>query len=189
MAFLEAPVIIDGSLTEGYGGGVCQVASTIYAAAMYSGLRIVEHWPHSRTSYYIPPGLDATVDWGSKDLVFENPFSFPVYLYIRTRSGPTDQEETLSVEFGGTDRTHVTHITLTETSRTRFRVIVRRDLTLNPGYREVLERGPPGVRVIVYRIITPDEPRFGPIVEEEEELVYNSSARIILLGPPRERTP
>lgn len=187
--FLEAPVIIDGTMTEGYGGGVCQVASTIYAAAMYSGLTVVEHWRHSRTSYYIPPGLDATVDWGSKDLVLQNSFTYPVYLLIRTRPGSVGREEIITVEFRAPERTHDVSISLIEISRTRFRTIIRRDLSLLPGYREVLERGTPGVRVLVLRTITPIDTRFGSEIEEERELVYAASARIILLGPPRETTP
>lgn len=187
--FLEAPVIIDGTMTEGYGGGVCQVASTIYAAAMYSGLTVVEHWRHSRTSYYIPPGLDATVDWGSKDLVLQNPFNYPVYLFIRTRPGDTEREEIVVVDFRATERTHVVSVSLEETRRTRFRTIIRRDLSLAPGYREVLERGTPGVRVVVRRTISPIDISFSFATDEERELVYSASARIILLGPPRETIP
>lgn len=59
--FLSAPVIFMGRLTDDIGGGVCQVASTVHAAARFAKLQIVDRRPHSRISKYISPGLDATV--------------------------------------------------------------------------------------------------------------------------------
>src|SRR6185437_9148813 len=51
--------IYKGEMVEGVGGGTCQVASTLHAAAFFAGLEIVERLPHSRPSGYIPMGLDA----------------------------------------------------------------------------------------------------------------------------------
>jgi len=59
--FLEAPVIFNGTLEDDIGGGVCQVSSTLYTTVLSSGLKIIERSPHTRTSTYINPGLDATV--------------------------------------------------------------------------------------------------------------------------------
>ena len=50
-----------------YGGGICQVSSTLYAAVEKAGLEIVERHSHSLKVTYIPKGMDATVDWGNKD--------------------------------------------------------------------------------------------------------------------------
>jgi len=73
--FRDAPVIDRGRLTKEPGGGVCQPSSTLHAAALFSGLRIVERKPHTWTSNYIATGLDAAVAWGMKDLVIKNPFA------------------------------------------------------------------------------------------------------------------
>jgi hypothetical protein len=59
--FLNAPVLFLGEVAEGVGGGVCQVSSTMHAAALMSGLEIVSRRPHTRFSKYIVRGLDATV--------------------------------------------------------------------------------------------------------------------------------
>jgi vancomycin resistance protein YoaR len=76
--FFKAFEIYKGEFVEGMGGGTCQVASTVHAAAFFGGLDVVERLPHSRPSAYIPPGLDATVVYPTVDLKIRNPFSFPV---------------------------------------------------------------------------------------------------------------
>jgi vancomycin resistance protein YoaR len=78
--YREAPVIVDDEIEPGVGGGVCQVATTVHAAAVLAGLDIVERRSHSRPSGYAPMGLDATVIDGQVDLRFRNPFSVPLLL-------------------------------------------------------------------------------------------------------------
>lgn len=82
-----AHVIRDGEMVDGLGGGVCQVASTLHAAAFLGGLDIREHVPHSRPSEYIPMGLDATVVWPNVDLVIANPHPFPITVRARGVDG------------------------------------------------------------------------------------------------------
>lgn len=60
----ETHVIIDGAETFDEGGGLCQVTSTLYNAALYAGLEIVERSPHASQLPYIRPGMDATVWYG-----------------------------------------------------------------------------------------------------------------------------
>jgi len=78
--FFPAPEIYRGESRQGVGGGVCQVASTVYAAVLFAGLEVVERQNHSRPSAYIRPGLDATVSYPVLDLRVRNPFDFPVVL-------------------------------------------------------------------------------------------------------------
>jgi len=88
--FVLAPTIFDGEIKPGIGGGVCQVSSTIYAAALMSNLAIVYRRPHTRVSKYIPAGLDATVAYPEEckddakcdavDLVIANTWSSPIKL-------------------------------------------------------------------------------------------------------------
>ena len=63
----EAPVIINGKSEKGRGGGMCQVSSTIYNAALYSGMSIISVRNHSIPSPYIEKGRDATVSGGIID--------------------------------------------------------------------------------------------------------------------------
>ena len=77
----EAPVIVNGRTQKGIGGGMCQVSTTIYNAALYSGLKIVSVRNHSIPSAYIEKGRDATVSSGVIDLKLSNDFDSPVYIY------------------------------------------------------------------------------------------------------------
>ncbi len=75
-----APGIADGKYRMEVGGGVCQVSSTLYNAAIRAELTIVERRPHSWPSRYIPEGMDATISTGSPDLKISNPYNMPVYI-------------------------------------------------------------------------------------------------------------
>ena len=75
-----AGVIINGRPAEDYGGGVCQVSSTLYNAVLLAGLTPTERTPHFFQSTYIGPGRDATVADGQIDFKFRNDFPHNVYL-------------------------------------------------------------------------------------------------------------
>ncbi len=76
--YVDARVIVDGRNQPGLAGGICQVSSTLYNAALLAGMEITERHAHSRPVPYLPPGRDATVAYGSLDLRFTNPLDFPV---------------------------------------------------------------------------------------------------------------
>jgi len=96
--FTEAPQIVADELEPGVGGGVCQVASTLHAAAVYGGFEILQRRSHSRPSGYTPLGLDATVIDGELDLKLRNPYdsALIVHAFLPTRT-------TLRVELLGHD--------------------------------------------------------------------------------------
>ena len=81
--FQQAKIIVNGEYVLGVGGGVCQVSTTLYNAALKAGLTITEYHPHSLRVGYVPPSRDAMVS-GSSDLKLFNPHSFPVYLSLKT---------------------------------------------------------------------------------------------------------
>lgn len=70
--FEKAPIIVNGKLEEGLGGGICQVSSTLYNAVLYSGLEVTRIRNHSIPSSYINKGRDATVSHGNLDFRFKN---------------------------------------------------------------------------------------------------------------------
>jgi vancomycin resistance protein YoaR len=70
--FLEAPVIINGELQTGLGGGVCQVSTTVFNAAYEAGLKITARTNHALYISHYPLGRDATVDYPYVDLKFVN---------------------------------------------------------------------------------------------------------------------
>ena len=70
--FTLAPVIINKQMVNDIGGGICQVATTLYNASILAGLPIIERHPHSVDVKYIPHGQDAAVVYGSMDLKIMN---------------------------------------------------------------------------------------------------------------------
>jgi vancomycin resistance protein YoaR len=75
--YKEAKTFSNGGIGVANGGGLCQVSSTLYMAAIYAGLEIVERHPHYAVLPYIKPGFDATVwfgenGWGAEDMKFKN---------------------------------------------------------------------------------------------------------------------
>ena len=76
--YKEAGAYLDGKTVQALGGGICQASSTIYNAAMNSGLTITERHPHSMPVSYLPLGMDAAISSGLKDLKIRNDYPFPV---------------------------------------------------------------------------------------------------------------
>jgi vancomycin resistance protein YoaR len=85
--FLEAPVIINGELKTGLGGGVCQVSTTVFNAAYEAGLPIVSRTNHALYISHYPQGRDATVNYPDTDLKFTNDTGH--WLLLRTWVGPS----------------------------------------------------------------------------------------------------
>lgn len=80
----EANVIADGQLTQGYGGGICQVSSTLFNAVQEAQLPIEERHSHSKSVGYVPVGQDATVAYGLLDFRFSNPYDHSVKIKAKT---------------------------------------------------------------------------------------------------------
>ena len=70
--YMAAKIISNGTFVDGFGGGVCQVSTTLYNAALLSGLEIMEVHNHSLPVSYIEPSFDAMVNSGSSDLLIRN---------------------------------------------------------------------------------------------------------------------
>lgn len=81
--YREAMILIQGTATPGIGGGICQVASTLYNVVLRAGLPVVERHPHSRPVPYVPLGTDATVGGAGLDLRFRNNLPLPVKIAAR----------------------------------------------------------------------------------------------------------
>src|SRR5207248_1651680 len=83
--FLEAPVIVNGELQTGLGGGVCQVSTTVFNAAFEAGLPITARTNHALYISHYPLGRDATVNYPDLDLKFVNDTGH--WLLLRTWVG------------------------------------------------------------------------------------------------------
>lgn len=85
--YLSAPVIVKGELTEGIGGGICQVSSTLYNAVDQSGMEIIERYSHSKKVPYVPAERDATVSWYGPDFSFRNDYNQPILIRAIATNG------------------------------------------------------------------------------------------------------
>ncbi len=91
--YVQGPVISGGRYVMGYGGGICQVSSTLYAAMLSANLPATERHPHSIPASYVPWGMDATISGNAKDLKFVNTLDKTIQI-----SATTDAESgTLTV--------------------------------------------------------------------------------------------
>ena len=78
--YKAANVIIEGELTPGIGGGICQASSTIYNAGIRANMGIEERYAHLWASNYVPTGLDATIDYPRLDLKLSNPTKYQMFM-------------------------------------------------------------------------------------------------------------
>lgn len=141
--FVDAPVILNDELELDVGGGVCQVATTLHAAAVYGNMDIVQRRSHSRPSGYAPLGLDATVIDGKVDLRIRNPFDEPILVHVSFPSTYVIRVELLGRE----PDTHVEHAyTVTDVEPFARRVWRREEAPL--GGFELKQKGSQGMDVV-----------------------------------------
>lgn len=81
--YRQAVIFSGGRPVLGYGGGVCQVSTTLYQAVLAAGLPVVERYPHSLPVSYAAAGRDATVVWGAQDMRWRNDTDDALYLLCR----------------------------------------------------------------------------------------------------------
>ena len=83
--YLPAPVYLNNDVASGNGGGVCQLATTLYVTLLQSNLTIVQRQGHSFAPTYVKGGLDATIYSPSVDLKFKNEYEYPIFIvsYVR----------------------------------------------------------------------------------------------------------
>lgn len=96
--FALAPEIQGDEMQLGYGGGTCQASTTLYAAALFAAMGIIERQAHSRPSHYTQMGLDATVSYPLADLKIRNTLPYPVMIHAFTPKPDTVRVEILGGE-------------------------------------------------------------------------------------------
>lgn len=175
--FREAYVIVGDKTETGVGGGVCQTSTTLFRAAYFAGLPILERRPHSyQVGYYSPTGLDAAVYSPTQDLKFKN--DTPGHILIQTQV----RGYRLTYRFFGTkDRTTTWSPPVVRdvipAPPTRFIV----DASLRYGQRKQIDFSAPGAQVTVYRTIQFDD---GRVIKDSLFSKYRPWAAVYLVGPP-----
>ena len=136
--FLVAPVIVNGEVTTGLGGGVCQVSTTVFNAAFEAGLKITARTNHALYISHYPQGRDATVNYPDVDLRFVNDTSH--WLLLRTVVGASS----LTVNLYGTPTGRkVVSTTAPLVAHGKIKVKKTVDRTLKPGEQVIDDPGEP----------------------------------------------
>lgn len=146
--YKEAPVFIDGKLVPDWGGGVCQVSSTLYNSVLLADLSVVERTSHFSPPAYVPLGQDATVADNLLDFKFINNFNTNLYI-VSDISG-----DLLTINIYGRKRDGAPEIKVVSTDQKILEpsVIIKQDSDLEFGRQVIEEEGQRGFHVATYRI-------------------------------------
>lgn len=85
--YKEAPIYVSGRVEDGLGGGICQITTTLYNAAVYANLEIVERSNHQFVPSYAGASRDATVVYGAIDFKFKNNRNYPIKIICSVSGG------------------------------------------------------------------------------------------------------
>lgn len=174
--YKDAYIFINGRVEPGTGGGICQVSSTLYNAALLSGMKIRQRSHHSMRVVYVPAGLDATVAYGVLDFRFENPFRHPVYIEKVIGGGRL----TTNIYGAAADRQDI-RIVRKESGDRPYGIQLIPDPSLPPGVRKVKEKGINGRDVVVQRVFrNPDGTERVETVSRDKYQPHNA---LVLVGP------
>lgn len=173
--FKDAPVIERGQLVMGIGGGICQVATTIYNAAMIAGMPIVDRSVHSNYISHYPAGRDATVVDGVVDFKFKNDTDGT--LVIRTQAIST----AVIFRIYGADTGRVNTFSDPETlSVTPYGTKTETDTSLPPGTKVRDQAGVDGRVIKVVRKVTL---KGKTLINDTIMSRYSPREEIIKVGP------
>ena len=173
--FLEAPVIINGELQTGLGGGVCQVSTTVFNAAYEAGLDITERTNHALYISHYPQGRDATVNYPDLDLKFVN--DTKRWLLLRTFVGSSS----LTVNLYGAPQnrrveSEVAPLEVVGKPPTTW----RKDPTITKGRRVVADAGSSPLSTSVSRKVYDTSGRL--LYEDVWYSSYRGEKKIVLVG-------
>jgi vancomycin resistance protein YoaR len=175
--FVAAPAIAGGRLEDSVGGGISQLATTLYNAAFFAGLELVEHQPHSLYIDRYPAGREATISWGGPELIFRNDWKAALLIDVEA----TDTSVTVRFFSSGLDRR-----VETETGEPyayvepAIRTVVNPDLP--PGTRTVVQdAGAAGFTIEYTRKVYE-----GDTLRRDETFRWRYDAKdaIVEVGPP-----
>ena len=171
-----APVYINGKTVDDIGGGVCQTASTLYAAALHANLAILQRVNHGFASSYIPLGLDATVSNGGPVFEFQNDTAYPI------RIDTLYENNKLTVVIRGTklDDTYVKMVTEVLSS-TPYEVETVETTDLAPGETREEQSPYTGYDTRTYRNVYAGD---GTLISQtfESRSIYRKRNQILLVG-------
>ncbi len=147
--YRTAHVIVNGELVDGLGGGVCQAGTTMFNAALFGGLPVLERRNHSLHISHYPLGRDATLNWPDTDLKFKNDSPYGIYI--------TSTWSASSLTFTLWSSSRHYQVSLATSAESNFRdppTKVEDDPSLPAGQQQPKETGSAGFDVTVTRTVT-----------------------------------
>jgi len=149
--YVVAHAYSNGQIVDAVGGGICQVSSTLYDAAVLADLQIVERHSHMFTVGYIPYGRDATVSYGSVDLRFKNNTNWPIQIV-----GTVSSNNRVTFTIKGTSEVpnKIVKIETTILETNNYGVKYIDDPSLEEGKKVVVQAGMKGYVVDAFKVIT-----------------------------------
>lgn len=181
--YLPATVYVTGGASaEELGGGVCQVASSIYYCSLFLNLEQVHREPHMYAVSYVDYGMDATVYWGSIDYQFRNTLDYPIKIQANIDGG------TVNITFWGAeelDFTVETDYKILETYP--WTTVEELDETKPVGYRQLVESPYTGYKVVAY--ITVKDLDGNVLDSREVYSTYRKRDQKYIVALPRRRYP
>ena len=147
--FKTATVYSNGQVTTDYGGGICQVSSTLYNSVLRANLEITNRVNHTFTVGYVPIGLDATVSWGAPDFKFKNSRSYPVKIVATT----SNKRLTISVYGLKEDVEYEVELVSYRTGTVPYSTVYTTDSSLAKGQTRVVQSGSNGATSVAYKIL------------------------------------
>lgn len=180
--FKPAAVYLGGEVTTDYGGGICQVSSTLYNSVLLSNLQIVERYNHGFNPGYVPAGRDATVSWGGPDFKFKNNRKFPIKI-VCSGGGGTINVKIYGVKEDGEPEVEIQSYI---TSYIQYKEIQQVDNSLSAGQTKVIEKGSNGCRSVCYKILKKN----GQVISKTllSSDTYNPHNRVVAVGPASQST-
>ena len=145
--YKDAKIYADGKVVDGLAGGICQVSSTLYNAALMADLEITDRRNHSFTTSYIKAGRDATVVYGVQDLKFKNTRTYPIRIEGSVSGGICG----FTIKGIAENEDYEIKIIPTTTSSIPYSTQTIVDPSLAPGQQVVEQAGHPGYRVTTYK--------------------------------------
>ena len=174
--FGAAPAYVNGETVDTIGGGICQVSSTIYYAALLANLEIVERYAHRYAPSYITWGMDATVSWGGPEFKFKNNTGYPIRMDVTYKNN----QIAVSIVGTKTDDTYV-KMTYSVLGDTPYETEYIETDDLPYGTEQQKQSPYTGHQVVSYRNVYDGG---GKLISQDLEAKsnYKSRNRIILVG-------
>lgn len=181
------------------GAGICQTASTLYCAVLYSELEVTERYNHTKVVTYVPRSMDATIYAGddyrnpNKDLKIRNNLEHPIYIE-GSASGGTQTFTIYGKEYRSSDR-KVEYIstTLEESYPTEIVYVERPDMPV--GWQEQSQEAYPYVRSTLTKVVTENGSSTSTVIHTDKYKAANQEIQVGTAGaapveqPPADQQP